>query len=348
LEDAENTFKKEVKANEEKPVSERLYNAVLAPQEASAHAVVNQAYSKRLLGFSVIACLQIFLWPWASELINQGVPVYSESSLLFPLLYVGLIFLISTLLAFPIFKGHSRFLLHIVFGVYAISQMVEFDRSGWQEASFYGLMLIVLTGSLVFIRLTDFSFTAAVILFGLVAFPGLPWGVNPELSSGILMATNLVICVVFGATALNWRNSPVSERIKWQLEELEKAWRDFFWNNPSPILITDINTRIVEANPALCKLLNYSHEQLTKMRIAEIQLVEEKTNSLKQVKEGFQSGTIRVDSVGWLTKSGKLLDLKLNGALVKTIYGQFLQVFVEESHLEKEKITPLEESAQVS
>ncbi|MDX1971732.1 MAG: PAS domain S-box protein [Candidatus Sumerlaeia bacterium] len=74
-----------------------------------------------------------------------------------------------------------------------------------------------------------------------------------------------------------------------RLSESEERYRDIFLNTPSVKLLMDPDTgQILEANPAACSFYGYSFEQLTRLKIWEINLFgEAKTREiLSQIKQG--------------------------------------------------------------
>ena len=59
------------------------------------------------------------------------------------------------------------------------------------------------------------------------------------------------------------------------LKESEERYREIFYNNHTiMILIDPVNLNIIEANPAACNFYGYDYEQLLKMKISDINILD--------------------------------------------------------------------------
>ncbi len=57
----------------------------------------------------------------------------------------------------------------------------------------------------------------------------------------------------------------ISDRIR-----AEKQYRTLFEHAPDGLLVADANSRYIDANPSMCRLLGYSHEELVTLHRADI------------------------------------------------------------------------------
>ncbi|MGZ5050089.1 MAG: PAS domain S-box protein [Methylobacter sp.] len=121
----------------------------------------------------------------------------------------------------------------------------------------------------------------------------------------------------------------ISERksMEWQLAESEELFRAVFEQTPTGIELIDPETlRFVEANPAACRMLGYTHDEYLKLRLIDTQvdlneqMLEASINQLKETDGAAFENRHRC-------KNGEILDVEINARLL-TMPGKRLLVGV--------------------
>jgi two-component system, chemotaxis family, sensor kinase Cph1 len=76
------------------------------------------------------------------------------------------------------------------------------------------------------------------------------------------------------------------------LKESEERYREIFYNNHTiMILIDPVNLNIIEANPAACNFYGYDYEQLLKMKISDINILD-----LDLIKDKMQKAVVQQEN----------------------------------------------------
>jgi len=104
-----------------------------------------------------------------------------------------------------------------------------------------------------------------------------------------------------------------SKRAKRALAESEKRYRMLFEHAAEGILVTDVNSRkFMYANPSICKMLEYSEAELTKLGIEDIHPKSDLMRVLRQFKEMSQGEKRLTQNVKCVRKDGTMIYVNIN------------------------------------
>lgn len=100
------------------------------------------------------------------------------------------------------------------------------------------------------------------------------------------------------------------------LEESEERFRKLFDSTGDDIFVTDINENIVEVNTAACESLDYTREELLKMKISDIKSDKYKSQITENRKNIFEKGIYFFESEH-IKKSGELFQVEFTSRVFK-------------------------------
>jgi PAS domain S-box-containing protein len=111
-----------------------------------------------------------------------------------------------------------------------------------------------------------------------------------------------------------WVDITERKQVEEALQESEQKYRILFETSPEGILITDIETKEYEyANPALCKMLGYSVEEIRNLKVFDLH-PEDKLDGIVSKFEAHSKGEItRAENVPFLRKDGTTVYVDISG-----------------------------------
>ncbi|MBW2575428.1 MAG: response regulator [Deltaproteobacteria bacterium] len=137
-------------------------------------------------------------------------------------------------------------------------------------------------------------------------------------------------------------NLEIKKRVKQAeeaLRESEERFRMLFQNSTDGIIVADPGTgKFIYVNPAICKTLGYTEEELTQMSVVDIH----PKNSLEHVVSGFEAQArgekLLAMNIPCLKKDGTIIYMDIKASMVKmgekhSIMGVFRDI-TERKHLE--------------
>jgi diguanylate cyclase (GGDEF)-like protein/PAS domain S-box-containing protein len=110
----------------------------------------------------------------------------------------------------------------------------------------------------------------------------------------------------------------ITERkcLEQQLVEREELFRAIFEQAPSAIELIDPETlRFVEANPAACRMLGYTHEEFLQLRLADTQTDWNEEALVAAVRQVGESGEMSFEN-RHRCKNGDILDVEINSRML--------------------------------
>lgn len=120
-------------------------------------------------------------------------------------------------------------------------------------------------------------------------------------------------------------------------EKLGKSYMKFFGEGVQTflntsmdgLLIIDREGRIREVNPAYCKLIGYSREELLAMSVPDIQAKETPAETQKHIEEIMASGKARFETAH-RRKDGSIVEVEVSATFLKTENERFLLSFIRD------------------
>jgi len=106
------------------------------------------------------------------------------------------------------------------------------------------------------------------------------------------------------------------KRLEQQLVEREELFRAIFEQAPSAIELIDPETlRFVEANPAACRMLGYTHEEFLQLRLVDTQADLNEETLVTAMRQMGESGGISFEN-RHRCKNGDILDVEINSRML--------------------------------
>jgi diguanylate cyclase (GGDEF)-like protein/PAS domain S-box-containing protein len=87
-------------------------------------------------------------------------------------------------------------------------------------------------------------------------------GANGEIRELELVATNALDNVAVAGIIINGQDFTEHNRYVRQLQQLEQRFRLAFEDNMAPMIFTDLDDRVIEANDAFCKMIGFDREEI--------------------------------------------------------------------------------------
>ena len=113
----------------------------------------------------------------------------------------------------------------------------------------------------------------------------------------------------------NWIDITKSKKAEEKLKEAEERYRTLFEKATEGILITDSKTRKLKyANPAICKMLGYSQEELTKMSVMDIHPADSLASALANFDSRTRGDISTAFDMPFLRKDGAIVYADSTGA----------------------------------
>jgi diguanylate cyclase (GGDEF)-like protein/PAS domain S-box-containing protein len=107
------------------------------------------------------------------------------------------------------------------------------------------------------------------------------------------------------------------KRLEQQLMEREELFRAIFEEAPSAIELIDPETlRFVEANPAACRMLGYTHEEFLRLRLVDTQADLNEEELVAAVRQVGESGGMSFEN-RHRCKNGDILDVEINTRMLE-------------------------------
>ena len=99
------------------------------------------------------------------------------------------------------------------------------------------------------------------------------------------------------------------------LQESEEKYRTLFDASVEGILFANFNTKRLEyANPAICKMLGYTEQELTKMNVLDIHPKEDLTYVLSEFESQWKKGESLATNIPCLRKDGEKIYVNINSS----------------------------------
>lgn len=109
------------------------------------------------------------------------------------------------------------------------------------------------------------------------------------------------------------RNAAQRQQDQQALEESENRYKTLFESSPEGILIADVETRKFQyANPAACRMLGYSEEELTNMRVDDIHPKEALEHVISEFEAQARGQKTLAEDIPCLKKDGTLVYTDIN------------------------------------
>lgn len=106
-------------------------------------------------------------------------------------------------------------------------------------------------------------------------------------------------------------------RIEHRLRESEARFRSLFNNAAEGILVADLETRqFVYANPAICRMLGYTEEELTRLGLRDIHPPESLAHTIAEFEAQARGEKILAPDIACRRKDGTIIYADINTALV--------------------------------
>jgi len=106
------------------------------------------------------------------------------------------------------------------------------------------------------------------------------------------------------------------KRLEQQLVEREELFRAIFEQAPSAIELIDPETlRFVEANPAACRMLGYTHEEFLQLRLVDTQADLNEETLVTAMRQMGESGGMSFEN-RHRCKNGSILDVEINSRML--------------------------------
>ncbi len=112
------------------------------------------------------------------------------------------------------------------------------------------------------------------------------------------------------------RHGVERQRLEWQLVEREALFSAIFNQTSIGIELIDPETlRFVEANPAACRMLGYTHDEFLQLRLADTQAILNEAELLDVVRQVDEAGGMTIEN-RHRCKNGDLLDVEVNSRML--------------------------------
>ncbi len=121
----------------------------------------------------------------------------------------------------------------------------------------------------------------------------------------------------------------------WYRKFLVKGFQAFLNSSMDGLLITNSDGYLREANPAYCKLIGYSREELLTMSISDIQAKETPAETQKHIAEIMVSGKARFETAH-RRKDGSVVEVEVSATFLKVENERFLLSFIRDLTESKE------------
>ncbi len=161
------------------------------------------------------------------------------------------------------------------------------------------------------------GFALLFYMFGPLLFEDMPW----VGAVGALFVVVLTLMLTLHLVALRRRNvhiASINAAHGKTLEELgksEERFRTLFNTARDGIIMIDIADRhFVDANPALCRMLGYSHEEMMRMRVEEIHRSEDMPYILERFEAHLRREAFLTEDIPVLRKDGTIFYADISGA----------------------------------
>ncbi len=117
---------------------------------------------------------------------------------------------------------------------------------------------------------------------------------------------------------INFQDITEDRRTRESLVESEERYRVLFEESPEGILVGDIETRKFKyANPAICRMLDYTKEELESMGVADLHPVESLPHVISEFDAQARGEKTLAPLIPCLTKGGKIIHANISTARIR-------------------------------
>lgn len=107
------------------------------------------------------------------------------------------------------------------------------------------------------------------------------------------------------------------ERTEKSLRESEEKFKLIFDNASDGLILTDIETqKFHDANKSMCRMLDYSFEELMKLKVMDIHPEEELPNILKKINEQMKKPLMTAEDIQMKKKDGSIFYANVSGSMI--------------------------------
>jgi PAS domain S-box-containing protein len=127
-----------------------------------------------------------------------------------------------------------------------------------------------------------------------------------------------------GLTGIYWRDISDRKSTEGALRDSEERSRRVFEQNPLGMATADLDGRFREVNPALCQMLGYTAEQLTRLSYLDIVHPDDREECVRQGRAAAAGATLHLQlEERFIRRSGDPVWVKINVCPIRCARGWF-------------------------
>ena len=197
------------------------------------------------------------------------------------------------------------------------------------------------------------DYRGVTVLAAHASIESLGWGVVAKIDLSEIQAPYIkeatygfmggLMLIILGSILIMRYINPLTDEI----EGAREFNRMLFEKSQIGFALTEINGKMMDANPAFLALVGYTNEELVKLSYSDITPEQYKSQEEKQLKKLLDEGSYGPYEKKYIHKDGHLLDVRLSGCILKKDGESFIWSSVEDITEEKESARAIQEASLV-